>query len=175
MKISYIGPPGSFSHQACLNFVPDGEPVAEASFGDVAKAVIEQRSDRGILPLENVIAGPVADVRRLLDDLPLRSVGQYRLSIRLHLLGLPGVRLDDIHVAVSHPVALAQCGSMIERHGLRVLQASSTSAAARDLKSTKIGALASETAAQYYGLNIVLRDVQDRADNSTLFILVARA
>jgi prephenate dehydratase len=174
MKAAYQGVPGAFGHQACLTFLGRYEPAAEPTFAAVLEAVAEGRAERGILPVENNEAGPVREVQLLLASSPLDIVSEHTLPVRMHLLGLPGAQIDAIRTAVSHPVALAQCARTLARLGLRTEEAANTALAASTLSDPAKAALASEAAAEAYGLTILMRDVHDRADNATRFAVVAR-
>jgi prephenate dehydratase len=174
MKVAYQGLPGAFGHQACLTFLPDHEPVAEASFADVLAAVSEGRADCGVLPVENNQAGPVAEAQALLAASELRTVAEHILPVRMHLLGLPGARLEQVRTVVSHPVALRQCSLMLDRLGLALEEAPNTATAASGLRDPHKAVLASEAAAEAYGLQILLRDVHDRPDNATRFAVICR-
>jgi prephenate dehydratase len=173
MKIAYQGMPGAFGHQAALAFAPEFEPVAERSFAAVIAAVVEGRAERGILPVENNEAGPVAETQALLAGASVDVIAEPVLPVRMHLLGLPGARLDDVRTAVSHPVALRQCAKTLDRLGLDREEAANTAIAAAGLRDPAKAVLASEAAAEAYGLVILLRDVHDRSDNATRFALLA--
>ena len=172
MKAAYAGAPGAYSHEACLKFLPDHDPLALPGFAVVADAVNRGQAERGVLPVENNAAGPVEEARKLLPS--LQVVGEEWLPVRMHLLGLPGVSLDEIRTAVSHSVALKQCAATIARLGLATETATNTAFAAAALEDRTKGVLASEAAASAYGLTIILRDVHDHPDNATLFAIVAR-
>jgi prephenate dehydratase len=174
MKAAYQGLPGAFGHQACLAFLPHHEPVAEARFAGVLAAVSEGRADCGILPIENNQAGPVTETLALLAASELKIVAEHVLPIRMHLLGLPGATLEQVRTAVSHRVALRQCSQMLTRLGLTPEEAPNTAIAASTLQDPAKAALASQAAAEAYGLNILLRDVHDRPDNATRFAVIAR-
>lgn len=173
MRIAYQGLPGAFGHQAALAFAPGYEPVAEPSFAAVVEAVVEGRAERGILPVENNEAGPVAEARALLAEAQVDVVAEPTLPVRMNLLGLPGARLEDIRTAVSHPVALRQCARTLDRLGLAREQAPNTAIAAAELRDSTKAVLASAAAAEVYGLVILLPDAHDRADNATRFALLA--
>ena len=175
MKAAYQGVPGAFGHQACLAFLAGHEPLAEPSFAAVVDAVICGRAEAGILPVENDEAGPVEEVSDLLAASPVRVVAEHRLAVRMHLLGLPGAVLGGIETAVSHPMALKQCARTLERLGLAGEAAPNTAIAAQALRDPRKAVLASEAAAQAYGLEILVRDVHDRADNVTRFAVIVRA
>jgi prephenate dehydratase len=174
MKIAYQGVAGAFSHQACLAFMPDYDPVPQPSFEAVASAVLAGEADCGMLPLENNQAGPVAPVQRLLASTPLARVEEHVLPIRIHLLARAGARMEDIRIAVSHPVALRQCAQSLARLGLQTEEADNTAVAASTLRDPHKAALASEAAAQAHGLIILMRDLHDRPDNATRFAIVKR-
>ena len=172
MRVAYQGLPGAFSHEACLAFLPDHEPVAEPSFEAVVEAVVEKRADRGVLPLENVAAGPVPGVRALMDEAFVRVVGEHAMPVRMHLLGLPGARVERLTSVVSHPMALKQCRRAVERLGLATRHSSNTAVAAAGLKDPTEAVLASEAAAKAYGLKILLPNVHDDPENATLFAIL---
>ena len=174
MSVAYHGVPGAFSHEACLRFVPDQEAVGLPSFADVIRAVEAGEADLGILPLENNNAGGVDEVRQLLGKTSLKIVSEHKLPIRIHLLGLPGSRLDLIRTAVSHPMALKQCPETLRSLGLETEEAPSTSVAAQTLKDPEKAVLASEAAAEAYGLVVLKRNVHDREVNDTTFVVVSR-
>jgi len=173
MRVAYQGLPGAFGHQAALAFAPGFEPVAEPSFAAVVAAVVEGRTERGILPIENNEAGPIAEARALLAEAAVEVLAEPLLPVRMHLLGLPGARLGDIRTAVSHPVALRQCARTLHRLGLAREEAPNTAIAAAQLRDPAKAVLASSAAAEAYGLVILLADVHDRPDNATRFALLA--
>uniref|UniRef100_UPI00286B0C1E prephenate dehydratase domain-containing protein n=1 Tax=Sphingomonas sp. TaxID=28214 RepID=UPI00286B0C1E len=113
MRIAYQGVPGAFSHEACLAFAPDCEALAEGTFADVVTAVLDGIVDRGILPMANSAGGDVPGNRELLDDPQLKIVKSQPLLVRMHLMALPGVAIEDIRTVVSHPMALKQCAAQI--------------------------------------------------------------
>ena len=174
MSVVYHGVPGAFSHEACLRFVPGEAPVGLASFADVVRAVEEGDASVGVLPLENNNAGRVDEVRKLLDGSNLKVVAEHKLPIRIHLLGLAGSTLDQIRTAVSHPMAIKQCRETLLSLGLEAEEASSTSVAAQKLTDPYKGVLASEAAAEAYGLVVLKRNVHDREVNETTFVVVSR-
>lgn len=174
MTVAYSGGPGAFSHEASRAFLPGEEPIAYPSFARVVEAVEQGEADVGILPIENNNAGAVEEVRQLLALSSLQTLTEYRLPIRIHLLGLPGSSLDQVRTAVSHPMALKQCAAKLARLGLATEEAPGTSVAAKLLSDPAKAALASEAAAAAYGLVILKRDVHDREVNETTFVVVSR-
>lgn len=176
-RVAFQGALGAFSHEACLRFAAECEPEPFDSFSAAFEAVRLGRCESGLFPRENSIAGPVPEVAALLPGSGLTVVSEHRLPVLLHLLAPPGTRLDDLREAASHPMALKQVRRSLARLGLTAVEAFDTAGAARDLAAaptTGRAAVASETAAALYGLEIVERDLQDATDNVTTFVRVRR-
>lgn len=177
MKVAYQGQPGAFGHEACLRFAPGHEPIATDSFGDVVAAVAAQEAELGVLPLRNSCAGPVPGMEDLLASSGLPVLSIHELPVRMHLLGRPGTRLEQVRRVVSHPVALAQCAATLNALELSTEAAANTAVAAKALASggdPETAVLASETAATLYGLVILRRDMHDQPDNRTTFCVLGR-
>ena len=174
MRIAYQGMPGAFSHEACLALSPGYEALAEATFADVVDAVLNGITERGILPMANSAGGEVPGNRELLDDPRLTIVKTQPMLVRMHLLALPDVSLEQIRTVVSHPMALKQCAARLAALGVETEEASKTAVAAAGLTSSDRGVLASEAAARVYGLEIIRRDLHDRVDNATIFSIFER-
>jgi prephenate dehydratase len=174
MSVAYHGVPGAFSHEACLRFVPGDEPIGLPTFADVVRAVENGEADYGILPLENNNAGGVDEVQALLGKTSLSVIAEHRLPIRIHLLGLPSSNLDQVRTAVSHPMAIKQCTESLRSLGLEAEEAPSTSVAAQTLSDPTKAVLASEAAAEAYGLVVLKPNVHDREVNETTFVVVSR-
>jgi prephenate dehydratase len=174
MSVAYHGVPGAFSHEACLSFLPEEEPAGLPSFADVVSAVERGEAEFGMLPLENNNVGGVDEVRKLLDRSSLTVLAEHALPVRIHLLGLPGSRIEDIRTAVSHPMAIKQCAGNLRALGLRSEEAPSTSVAAQSLSDKTKAALASRAAADAYGLVVLRENVHDREVNETTFVIVGR-
>lgn len=174
MTVAYQGVEGAFSHEACLRFLPGHDPIALATFGDVVEAVRLGEVDYGILPLANNEAGETG-ARKLIEKAGLCITDEPVLPVRMHLLALPGARLDRIRMVLSHPVALRQCAATLAKLGFATGETSNTATAAKSLTKPDRAVVASETAASLYGLIILMRDVHDRTDNSTCFAIVSRA
>jgi prephenate dehydratase len=174
VSVAYHGVPGAFSHEACVRFLPDEMPIGLPTFADAVRAVENGEADYGILPLENNNAGGVDEVRELLEASSLHVLGEHKLPIRIHLLGLPGSSLDEVRIAVSHPMAIKQCVGTLRSLGLQAEEAPSTSVAAQTLSDPAKAVLASEAAAEAYGLVVLKPNVHDREVNETTFVIVAR-
>jgi len=175
--VAYQGVPGAFGEAACLRFLAGWTPVAHASFEAVAAAVATGAAERGMLPAENSIAGPVPGVADLVAARGLAIRARHALPIALHLLAAPGVALGSIRRVASHPVALAQCARWCAARGLIAEPAPNTAIAARALAASgepTLGVAASERAAAVHGLAIVARAIHDHNDNVTTFWEIAR-
>ncbi|MBI1365830.1 MAG: prephenate dehydratase [Alphaproteobacteria bacterium] len=175
-KIAFQGEAGAFSEEACLTFAPDYEPLACATFEAALGAVSSGAAARAMLPIENSLAGRVADIHRLLPDAGLHIVGEHFLPIRHQLMARPGARLEDIRVVKSHAMALGQCRGIIAELGLRPEMAGDTAGAARALAQSGApgeAVVASRRAAELYGLEIIKENVEDAGHNTTRFLVMA--
>lgn len=173
MTVAYSGAEGAFAHEACLRFVPEHRPISLPTFSDVVYAVQHGNADLGMLPIANNAAGETG-ARELVAKAGLVMIQEHSLPVRMHLLGMPSAKLEQIRTVVSHPVALLQCIRTLSAMGVQTEETSNTAVAAKMLENPDRGVLASEAAADLYGLTILRRDVHDRPDNATQFAIVAR-
>ncbi|MGH3477125.1 MAG: prephenate dehydratase domain-containing protein, partial [Nocardioidaceae bacterium] len=116
-RIAYQGEPGSNSHAVCLEHYPDWEAIACASFEDVVGVVESGEADLAMIPIDNSIAGRVADIHHLLPTSGLHIIAEHFLRIRYALMAGPGASLDTITTAHSHVHALGQCRGVIRKLG----------------------------------------------------------
>jgi prephenate dehydratase len=175
--VAYQGEPGAYAHEACRKFLPDFERINRPTFEAVADAVLAGEAELGMLPIENNSAGAVPGNRELIVSKGLHVREEVELPIILHLMAVPGARLEEIETVVSHPIALAQCHEVLERLAATPEEAINTAVGARllaDSGDRRKAAVASEAAAVANGLTILCRNVHDRADNATIFCIVAR-
>jgi prephenate dehydratase len=175
-RVGYLGPEGSFSHEAVAT-LKHVEPVAYVSIEDLLGAVADASIDHGLVPLENALEGTVsATVDGLVFDHDLVIVQEIVLPIHLHLLARPGVAFDQIESVRSYVHALAQVRGFLHAHGLASVQSTSTSQAASDVAGSgePWGAVGSSLAGELFGLTVVASDIGDHPDNSTRFVLVGR-
>jgi prephenate dehydratase len=172
--IAYQGEPGANSHIICAEAYPDWTPLPCNTFEDAFAAVTEGRAQRAMIPIENSIAGRVADIHHLIPLSPLHIVAEHFLPIHFQLMVLPGTKLEALKSVHSHVHALGQCRRIIRRLGLKAVVAGDTAGAAREI--AEIGdptraALAPALAAEVYGLDILERDVEDEVHNTTRFVV----
>jgi len=177
LKIAFQGEPGANSHIAIVEAFPDAEPLPCATFEDALGAISGGEADRGMIPIENSVAGRVADIHHLLPASGLHIVGEFFLPIRHQLMALKGAKLSDIKTVESHVHALGQCRRIIRKLGIKPIVAADTAGSARDVAERKdktVAAIASRLAAKIYGLDILAEDVEDEAHNTTRFVVLAR-
>lgn len=175
-RVGYLGPPGSFSHEA-VQALGAVEPVACATLADLLADVADGRLDAGLAPLENAIEGTVsATIDGLVFDHDLLIQREIVLPISLHLMARPGVGSDEITEVRSYTHALAQVRNYLARHSWRAVETTSTSQAAADVatSSEPLAAVGSRLAAELFGLELVASDIEDHVGNETRFVLVAR-
>lgn len=176
-KIAYQGEPGANSHIACKQMFPVLESVPCASFEDVFELVASGEADLAMIPIENSIAGRVADIHILLPESQLQIVGEFFLPIHFDLLGIPGSTIDAATEVHSHIHALGQCRRLIREAGLRPVIAGDTAGSAREVREWNDPAklsLAPPLAAQIYGLEVLASRVEDDPSNTTRFVVLAR-
>lgn len=176
-QIAYQGEPGANSHIACQNVFPDWMPLPCATFEDALAAVAEGRATLAMIPIENSIAGRVADIHTLLPASGLYIVAEYFLPIRFQLLGLKGSSLASITQVYSHVHALGQCRRVIRARGLKPVVTADTAGSAREVAEwadPTRASLATRLAAEIYGLEILQEDVEDEKHNMTRFVVLSR-
>jgi len=177
-RIAYQGEPGANSDAACREAAPDLEPMPCATFEDAFDAVSSGQAELAMIPVENSIAGRVANIHHLLPDSGLHIVGEHFLPIHFQLMAPPGARPEQIRTVRSHAHALGQCRRYLRENGWSAVVADDTAGAAREvaeLADPSVAALAPRLAAQLYGLEILAEDVEDEHHNTTRFLLLARA
>ena len=174
-RIAFQGELGANSHEACQAAFPDMEPAPCATFEEAFEAVRSGACRLGMIPVENSIAGRVADVHHLLPSSGLRIIGEHFKPIHFQLMANPGVRLEDLKTVVSMPIAFAQCREVIASLGLSRDPVSDTALAARQLSEhpdPTRAAIAPALAARLYGLEILQVDIEDTHDNTTRFLVM---
>ncbi len=176
-KIAFQGELGAYSHQACRQARPEMEPVPSTTFEDVVDKVARGDVDLGMLAVENSTYGRVADVHSLLPKSGLHIVDEAFVRVHVNLLGIPGATLSDVTDAHGHVVILPQCAGFLRKHGIQGKVSSDNARAAREVAEggdKSQAALASELAASIYGLDILARQIEDQANNTTRFLVMAR-
>ncbi|MCP3969525.1 MAG: prephenate dehydratase [Rhodobacteraceae bacterium] len=176
-RIAFQGEPGAYSHQACHEARPGMEALPCRSFQDVIKAVSSGAAELAMLPVENTTYGRVADIHRLLPESGLHIVDEVFVRVHISLMALPGVALEEIDLVRAHLVLLPQCAEFLGRHGIRGEAAADSAGAASEIADKNqrtVGALASDLAAEIYGLDILARHIEDHTHNTTRFLIMSR-
>lgn len=183
LRIAIQGELGSFSHEAALRMALSLEPTGTiatvipcAISEDVFRSIAEGAADAAVIPIENSLAGPVAEHYDLLLDEDVAIEHELLLRIRHNLIALPGSRLEEIERVSSHPVALAQCRRFLECHpAIRAMPFYDTAGSVKQVvesADTTAGAIASRRAAEQYGGEILVAGIEDNPANFTRFFLV---
>ena len=176
-KIAFQGEPGANSDTACRSVYPNMEPLPCPTFEDAFEALKNGDADLAMIPIENTIAGRVADIHLLLPNSGFHIIGEYFLPIHFQLMALPGVKLEDIETVYSHVHALGQCREIIRKNGWKGVVAGDTAGAARMIAETgdrHAASLSPRLAAELYGMNILQEDVHDADTNTTRFVVLSR-
>ncbi len=177
MKVSFQGEPGAYSEQAVFNYFGDVKTVPCESFDAMFDAVVSGKSDAALAPIENSLAGSIHQNYDLLLRHDLHIVGEYFLRVQHCLIVNPGVKMEDIKKAISHPQALGQCAGYLRGHGIKPEQVYDTAGSVKMLKESgarDVAAIASKRAAELYGMQILQEGIEDNPENYTRFLAVRR-
>lgn len=176
-RVVFQGEPGANSHLACSEVFPNLQAVACPTFEEALISVRNGEAAYAMIPIENSVAGRVADIHRLLPDAGLYIVGEHFLRVRHQLMAKPGTKLSDIKKVLSHTHALGQCRQTLIKLGLRPVPEADTAGSARLVSESpdpSLAAIASTLAAEIYGLEILKSDIEDEVHNTTRFVILAR-
>jgi prephenate dehydratase len=176
-KIVFQGERGANSHLASREVYPDYEAVPCPTFEDAFTAIASGDAQFGMIPIENSVAGRVADIHHLMPHSGLHIIAEHFMPVRHQLMAPKGARLEDIRTVESHVHALGQCRKVIRRLGIKPIVAADTAGSAREV--AEIGdktraAIATRLAAEIYGLDILAEDIEDEDHNTTRFIVLSR-
>jgi len=176
-KIVFQGEPGANSHIACREAYPGYEPVPCATFEDCFSAIQNGEADLGMIPIENSVAGRVADIHHLMPTSGLHIIAEWFLPIRNQLMAPKGASLRTIKSVESHVMALGQCRGVIRELKLKSIVHADTAGSAREVAQSRDitrAAIASRLAAEIYGLDIVKENVEDESHSTTRFVVLSR-
>ena len=175
--ISFQGEPGANSQIACEQAFPAMQPLPCPTFEDAFAAVQEGKAALAMIPIENSIAGRVADIHHLLPTSGLHIIGEHFLPIHFQLMAIKGASLATIKDVYSHVHAIGQCRKIIRKLGLRAHVTGDTAGSAREVsewQDVTRASLAPRLAAPIYGLVILAEDVEDEASNTTRFVVLSK-
>jgi prephenate dehydratase len=175
--IAFQGAPGAYSDLACRRVFPAMTTLPCAAFEDAFAALRDGAAALAMMPIENSVAGRVADIHHLMPDSGLFIIGEHFERVEHHLLALPGASIDKIRAVRSHVHALSQCRNFLRAHGLTpVVRADTAGSAAeiRELGDPSVAAIASELAGEIYGLVSLAQNIEDAEHNTTRFMIMSR-
>jgi len=177
MKIVYQGSPGAYSHLAAELIFPNYEYVPSKTFEECFKLCYENDNYKTIIPVENSIAGRVADIQYLINKYKLQIYAEHFQEIRHNLMALENVKFEDIKSVRSHSQAISQCQKIINQKKLEPIIAADTAGSARYIKENNLrneAAIASELAARIYNLKILKKNIEDNKGNVTRFLIMGK-
>jgi len=178
MRVAFQGVRGAFSEMALLNhFGSKAQPMGCNSFEEVFEAVSNTKAVFGVIPVENTIAGTVAENYDLLLVHDIAVSAEIYMSISHMLLGKKGARLSDIRKVISHPHAINQCKAFLRRYHLEPVPSYDTAGSAKEVAqrpSPQWAAIASRLCADIYGLDILKEDIQSNTGNATRFFVIGK-
>ncbi len=177
MKVAFSGVTGAFANIAANKVFPDAEAVPYSDFKSAYNSVVDGECDCVILPIENSFNGDVGQVMDLAFFGPLYINGVYDISVIQNLLANKGAEIEGIKEVISHPQALGQCNEYIKKHGFKMVEAVNTAVAAKMVAESDrldIAAIASEEAAEKFGLVKLEAHINQSSNNTTRFAVFSR-
>jgi prephenate dehydratase len=175
--IAFQGAFGAYSDLVCRRVFPDWATLPCAQFEDAFAAVREDRAALAMIPIENSVAGRVADIHHLMPGSALYIIGEQFERVNHHLLAVPGASLQQIRTVKSHVHALSQCRNLIRALGVEAVVTADTAGAAAEiaaLRDPSVAAIASELAGRIYGLVSLKANIEDAEHNTTRFLIMSR-
>jgi len=177
MKILYQGTEGAYSQLAALEVYPNAETISCKTFEECFKKSTEDESLKIIIPVENSIAGRVADIQYLMNKYKLQIYAEHFHKVSHNLMSIPGVTIKNIKSVRSHSQAISQCQKVINENNLEPIIAADTAGSAKfisDNKKKNEAAIASSLAAKIYNLNILKSNIEDDKKNVTRFLIMGK-
>jgi prephenate dehydratase len=175
--IAFQGQLGAYSHLACRQVYPAMDVLPCTQFEDAFAAVTGGQARLGMIPVDNSIAGRVADIHHLLPNSGLSIIGEHFLRVNHHLLAIKGATLATIKSVETHVHAMGQCRAFLRKHNLQPIVVADTAGAAKDIAArgdTAVAAIASELAGEIYGLHSLAANIEDADHNTTRFLIMSR-
>ena len=175
--IAFQGVLGAYSHLSCKTVRPEMTPLPCRSFEEMIAAVVDGQAALAMVPVENSIAGRVADIHHLLPESGLHIIGEHFQPVNHQLLAPRGATLDSLVEVHSHAQGLAQCRLRLQSLGLQPVIHSDTAGAAKDVaawQDPSIGAIASSLAGEIYDLDVLVESAEDAEHNTTRFLVMSQ-
>jgi prephenate dehydratase len=177
-RVAFQGEPGAYSYEAARKYFGVQVQFHPCStFEAVCEAVVAEQVRYGVLPIANSQTGRMMEIEQLVAYFPVTIVGKVDLAVNHCLLSLPGQRVSDIVIVISHPQALAQCSQYLEQLQAQVTPMPNTAASAKMISEKQLkgfAAIASMSAAQFYHLDVLVHAIQNTHDNTTRFVIIQK-
>ena len=180
-KVGYLGPEGTFTHQAALEYFPkaNSEFISHRSISEIFENIEKEMTEFGVIPIENSLQGTVRETIDLLIDRDLKIYGEVELRIAQNLIGLESAHLSEIKKIYSHPQAFAQTRSWIKANmpNAKLININSTAEAVKKVKkgnSEEEAAIGTKFSAEVYDLNILAQNIEDNPSNYTRFLIISK-
>ena len=177
IKLAFQGEKGAYSHLACLQVFPSIEALACPTFEEAFQLANKDSDYRIVIPIENSLAGRVADIHYLIPKYKLQIHAEHFQKVTHNLLGIKGSKLEDIKTVRSHSQAIGQCSKVILKNKLKPIVSADTAGSAKfiaEKKDKSESAIASDLAANIYNLEILLSSVEDEFENVTRFLIMGK-
>ena len=177
IKVAFHGEKGAYSHLACLDVFPNAEAIACSTFEEAFLMAKDNSDFKIIIPIENSLAGRVADIHYLIPKYKLQIHAEHFQKVTHNLLGIKGSKIQDIKTVRSHSQAIGQCRKIILQNNLKEIISADTAGSAKfvsEKKDKSESAIASELAAEIYGLEILKSKIEDESGNVTRFFIMGR-
>ena len=177
IKVAIQGELGAYSHIAVEKLYKNAEIKTCSTFEETFKQAYNDPSYKIIIPIENSLAGRVADIHYLLPKYKLQIHGEYFLPVEHNLLGKPDAKIEDIKYVRSHAQAISQCQNIISKRKFKSIISVDTAGSAKDLAEGKekyIAAIASDLSAKMYNLKILEKNIEDEKGNVTRFLIMGK-
>ena len=175
--VSFQGIEGANSHLACKKIFPKAKVIPCDTFEEVFVSVKKNKANIALIPVENSVAGRVAEIHTLMHKTPLKIVGEYFMKIELYLLGIKKQKVNNFNNVRSHIHALSQCRNFIRKNNLKQIVSADTALAAKEISENNNiyeCAIASKLASKIYNLEIIKKNVEDSTQNITRFLLLKK-
>ena len=177
MKIAFQGELGAYSHLAALQLYPKADIITCTTFDECFKLAQKDNQCNIIIPIENSLAGRVADIQYLIPKYKLQIYAEYFHPVNHYLLGVPGSKLNKVKYVRSHSQAISQCQNIITKYNLRPIISADTAGSAKFISEnnkTSEVAIASSLSAKIYNLDILEKKIQDSSGNVTRFLIMGK-
>ena len=175
IKVAFQGEKGAYSHLASLEVFPNADIKACSTFEETFKLAKENSKYKIIIPIENSLAGRVADIHYLIPKYKLQIHGEHFQKVYHNLLGLKGATIKDIKTVRSHSQAIGQCQKIISVNKFKTIISTDTAGSAKfisEKKDISESAIASDLAAKIYNLEILKSNIEDESENITRFLIM---